>query len=43
MDVCIIGCGNQGGMFAALLAMEPEVKRVVLADMDLDKAKHVKN
>lgn len=42
MDVCIIGCGNQGGCFAALLAMEPEVKRVVLADMDLDKAKHVK-
>lgn len=42
MDVCIIGCGNQGGCFAALLAMEPDVERVVLADLDLAKANHVK-
>lgn len=42
MDVCIIGCGNQGGCFGALLAMEPEVDRVVLADMSLDVANHVK-
>lgn len=42
MDVCIIGCGNQGGCFAALLAMEPEVERIVLADMDLNKANEVK-
>ncbi len=42
MDVCIIGCGNQGGCFAALLAMEPAVSRVVLADVDIEKAEHVK-
>ncbi len=43
MDVCVIGCGNQGGCFAALLAMEPDVKRVVLADVDLEKAEHVRS
>lgn len=42
MDVCIIGCGNQGGCLAALLAMEPEVKRVVLADIDVTAAENVK-
>lgn len=42
MDVCIIGCGNQGGCFGALLAMEEEVGRVVLADMDVEQARHVK-
>lgn len=42
MDVCIIGCGNQGGCFAALLAMEPEVGRVVLADANMAAASHVK-
>lgn len=42
MDVCIIGCGNQGGCFAALLAMEPEVGRVVLADMDRKQAERVR-
>ncbi len=42
MDVCIIGCGNQGGCFAALLAMESEVGRVVLADANLAQAEHVK-
>lgn len=43
MDVCIIGCGNQGGCLAALLAMEPQVDRVVLADVDIEKARHVRN
>ena len=42
MNACIIGCGNQGGCLAALLAMEPEVERIVLADMDIERAKHVK-
>lgn len=42
MKICIIGCGNQGGCLAALLAMEKEVTEVVLADMDLDKANDVK-
>ena len=43
MDVCIIGCGNQGGCFAALLAMEPNVGRVVVADLDVGRADHVKS
>lgn len=43
MKICIIGCGNQGGCLAALLAMEPEVTEIVLADMDLNKANEVKN
>lgn len=38
----MIGCGNQGGCFAALLAMEPEVKRVVLADLNVAAAQNVK-
>jgi saccharopine dehydrogenase-like NADP-dependent oxidoreductase len=42
MEVCIIGCGNQGGCFAALLAMEPNVDRVVVADLDIARANHVK-
>ena len=42
MDVCIIGCGNQGGCFAALLAMEPEVERIVLADLNVSAAENVK-
>lgn len=43
MKICIIGCGNQGGCLAALLAMEKEVTEVVLADMDLEKAGEVKD
>lgn len=42
MEVCILGCGNQGGCFAALLAMEEQVQRVVLVDIDLEQANHVK-
>lgn len=42
MKICIIGCGNQGGCLAALLAMEKEVTEVVLADMDLAKANELK-
>ena len=41
MKVCVIGCGNQGGCFAGLLAMEKDIEKIVLADRDINVAKKV--
>jgi saccharopine dehydrogenase-like NADP-dependent oxidoreductase len=43
MKVCIIGCGNQGGCLAALLAMERDIDQIILADMDIKKAETVRD
>ena len=42
MKVLIVGAGAQGGPCAAILAGDPDVSEVVLADIDIDLANKVK-
>jgi saccharopine dehydrogenase-like NADP-dependent oxidoreductase len=43
VKVCIIGCGNQGGCLAGLMACEQDIEHMVLADMNIDTAKNVRS